>query len=78
VVAERSTLIDYPLALTAGSEHAAALSDALSEFGRAVRVGIEEMNDLRDAGSADILTEVSRGIDQWLWFVEAHLEGSSR
>ena len=50
----------------------AALSDALSEFGRAVRVGIEEMNELEDAGSADILTEISRGIDKWLWFVEAH------
>ena len=77
IVAERSTLIDYPLALTTGFEHAAALSDALSEFGRSARIGIEEMNDLTDAGSADILTEISRGIDQWLWFVEAHLEGST-
>ena len=30
------------------------------------------MNDLEDAGSADVLTEISRGVDQWLWFVEAH------
>jgi starvation-inducible DNA-binding protein len=74
VVGERSTLIDYPLALSGGPEHAAALSDALAGFGRAIRVGIDEMNDLKDAGSADILTEISRGIDKWLWFVEAHLE----
>ena len=72
VVANRSTLVDYPLTLGTGSEHVAALSDALSEFGRAVRVGIEEMNELEDAGSADILTEISRGTDKWLWFVEAH------
>ena len=72
VVAERSTLIDYPLTLSTGAEHVAALSDALAAFGRAARVGIEEMNDLEDADSADILTEISRGVDKWLWFVEAH------
>jgi starvation-inducible DNA-binding protein len=72
----RSTLPDYPLALSSGAEHVAALSDALGAFGRAARIGIEEMNELKDAGSADILTEVSRGVDKWLWFVEAHQQGS--
>jgi len=41
-----------------------------------VRVGIDEMNDLQDADSADILTEISRGVDKWLWFVEAHQQGA--
>lgn len=72
IVAERSTLIDYPLTLSSGPEHVAALSDALGQFGRETRLGIEEMNELEDAGSADILTEISRGVDKWLWFVEAH------
>src|SRR6266540_1200353 len=76
VVAERSTLVDYPLGLSTGAEHVAALSDALSMFGRTVRVGIEEMNELEDADSADILTEISRGVDKWLWFVEAHQQGA--
>ena len=75
VVADRSALVDYPLGLSTGAEHVAALSDALAEFGRTVRVGIEEMNELEDAGSADILTEISRGVDKWLWFVEAHQQG---
>ena len=72
IAAERSTLLDYPLAIRSGAEHVGALSDALSAFGRAARVGIEEMNALEDTDSADLLTEVSRGIDKWLWFVEAH------
>jgi starvation-inducible DNA-binding protein len=71
-VEERSKLPDYPLALATGAEHVAALSDALAAFGRAVRVGIEEMNELEDAGTADLLTGISRGVDKWLWFVEAH------
>ena len=71
MVAERSTLMDYPLGLTSGSEHVGALSDALAAFGRSARLAIDEMNDLKDADSADIMTEISRGIDKWLWFVEA-------
>lgn len=76
-VAQRSTLIDYPTALSTGHEHVAALSDSLSQFGRTVRMGIEEMNSLEDAVSADLLTEVTRGVDQWLWFVEAHEQHES-
>ncbi len=72
VVAERSSLIDFPLGLSTAAEHVSALSDALAQFGRLARLGIEEMNELEDADSADILTEISRGIDKWLWFVEAH------
>jgi starvation-inducible DNA-binding protein len=34
------------------------------------------MNELEDADSADILTEVSRGVDKRLWFVEAHQQGA--
>jgi starvation-inducible DNA-binding protein len=73
----RSTLLDYPLAISTGAEHVAALSDALSGFGRAARVGIEEMQELKDADSADMLTDISRGTDQWLWFVEAHQQADA-
>lgn len=72
IVAARSTLPEYPLVLSSGAEHVAALSDALAAFGRTARRGIDEMDDLDDADSADILTEISRGVDKWLWFVEAH------
>src|SRR5438309_10186528 len=76
VVEGRSTLVDYPISLSTGAEHVAALSDALAMFGRTTRLGIEEMNELEDADSADILTEISRGVDKWLWFVEAHQQGA--
>jgi starvation-inducible DNA-binding protein len=76
IVGERTSLVDYPLAISTGAEHVAALSDALAMFGRTVRLGIEEMNELEDADSADILTEISRGVDKWLWFVEAHQQSA--
>jgi starvation-inducible DNA-binding protein len=73
-VAQRTTLLDYPLTLSAGAEHVAALSDVLAQFGRDARIAIEEMNELEDAASADIFTEICRGIDKWVWFVEAHAQ----
>lgn len=74
IAAERSTLDVYPLVLSDGLEHVDALSSALAAFGRTVRKAIKEMDDLGDADTADLLTEVSRGTDKWLWFVEAHAQ----
>jgi len=77
IVGQRSALIDYPLTLSTGEEHVAALSDALAQFGRSARMGIQEMDSLGDADSADILTEISRGVDKWLWFVEAQQQATA-
>ena len=74
-VAERSTLREYPLEISTGPEHVDALSTALASFGRTCREAIDQVDELGDADGADILTEVSRGIDKWLWFVEAHQQG---
>jgi starvation-inducible DNA-binding protein len=38
------------------------------------REAIGKSNELGDAVSADIFTEISRGVDKWLWMVEAHLQ----
>ncbi|TMA82995.1 MAG: DNA starvation/stationary phase protection protein Dps [Deltaproteobacteria bacterium] len=75
VVAKRSSLPEYPAVKGGdGREHIAALSAVLSAFGKLVRAEIDRSNELSDADTADLFTEVSRGIDKWLWFVEAHLQ----
>ena len=73
MVARRSSLAEYPAAVD-GRSHVEALSSALAVFGQSVRKAIDEANQLGDLDTADIFTEVSRGIDKWLWFVEAHLQ----
>jgi starvation-inducible DNA-binding protein len=76
VAAARSRLEEYPLTIADGSAHVEAVAKALSTFGRETRVSIDEASALDDADTADLFTEVSRGIDKWLWFVEAHSQAS--
>jgi starvation-inducible DNA-binding protein len=76
VAAEKSTLEQYPLDIADGYNHVEAVARALSTFGREARMAIDEADKLGDADTADLFTEVSRGIDKWLWFVEAHNQAS--
>ena len=73
--AQRSSLSEYPLVLSTGEEHVAALSDVLAQFSARAREAIDELEDNEDPDSVDILTDVSRGVEKWLWFVEAHQQG---
>ncbi len=74
VAAKRSKLKNYPLSITAGKDHLYYLSTQLAVFGKAVRAGIDDTAKLGDADTADLFTGVSRSIDKYLWFLEAHLQ----
>ena len=74
LVATRSTLREYPAKAVGGHSHVDAFSAALAAFSAAARKAIDQASELGDLDTADVFTEVSRGIDKWLWFVEAHLE----
>jgi starvation-inducible DNA-binding protein len=76
VVAARSRLEEYALTIADGSAHVEAVAKALSTFAREARFSIDEATTLDDADTADLFTEVPRGIDKWLWFVEAHSQAS--
>ena len=62
--AKRSSLSEYPANAVDGRSHVAALSSALAAFGTAARKGIDQANELADLDTADVFTEVSRGIDK--------------
>lgn len=74
MVAKRTSLSEYPASAVDGSSHVEALSTALAVLGKAARTAIDQASELGDLDTADLFTEVSRGIDKWLWFVEAHLQ----
>jgi starvation-inducible DNA-binding protein len=74
--AARTELTEYPAAIADGLSHVEAVARVLSHFGTAARHMIVEATELDDAGTADLFTEISRGIDKLLWFVEAHSQSS--
>lgn len=72
VSAARSRLADYPLVITAGLAHVEAVGKALTTFRREVRNTIGEAEELDDIETADLFIELSRSLDKWVWYVEAH------
>lgn len=72
VSALRSQLNEYPLTIANGSDHVSAVSKILAHFGQDIIAMVSEAIALDDAVTADMCTEISRGVDKWLWFVESH------
>jgi starvation-inducible DNA-binding protein len=73
-VAKETALAPYPLDTYAIADHLAALIDRYALYANAVRKNIEDTDEAGDAGTADLFTEVSRGLDKALWFLEAHVQ----
>ena len=73
-VSQQTQLREYPLEAGDWRIHVQAMRDALATFGRGVRKGIDDATALNDADTADLFTEISRGVDKTLWMVEAHVQ----
>jgi starvation-inducible DNA-binding protein len=73
VAVKQSFLIPYPLGVADEMKHLFAVSGALAAFGGSVIEAIAKSTEIEDATTADLFTEISRGIDQQLYFVESHL-----
>jgi starvation-inducible DNA-binding protein len=73
-VTRASGLDPYPDDVYAIADHLAALIDRYGAYANALRQSIDEADDAGDADTADIFTEVSRGLDKQLWFLEAHVQ----
>jgi starvation-inducible DNA-binding protein len=77
VAAKRSKLKNYPLNITAGKDHLLYLATQVAAVGSQVRADIDTTGRLGDADTADLLTGISRDLDKYLWFLEAHLQDKS-
>ncbi len=68
-----TSLAPYPTRPQSTTGHVKSVADALAAFGKAVRAAIDAADTAGDKDTADLFTEISRGVDKGLWFVEAHL-----
>jgi starvation-inducible DNA-binding protein len=78
MAAHASFLPEYPSLPITEREHVVAVAERLAAYAKHVREAIEKTDDLDDEASNDIYIEIQRGIDQKLWFIEAHLQGEER
>jgi len=73
VATERSFLVPYPLRIADENQHIFAVAATLAAFGQSTRDAIGQSEAVGDADTADLFTEISRGVDQQLWLVESHV-----
>ncbi len=73
IAAATSLLSEYPLDAIQGIDHVTALADHYGQYGAHIRQAIDDTDELGDADTADLYTEISRVVDKRLWFLEAHL-----
>jgi starvation-inducible DNA-binding protein len=72
--AANSQLPECELEITDGLPTVEALAERYAAVAASTRQAIDAADGQGDANSADLFTEVSRGLDKSLWFLEAHLQ----
>jgi starvation-inducible DNA-binding protein len=75
MAAASSTLPEFPTEITESMDYVRALAERLAAFTNSAREAIDQIDELGDADTADLFTEVSRCADKYLYFLEAHLQG---
>jgi len=71
--AKQSFLIPYPHGIADEKQHLFAVAGSLAAFGQSAREAIGLATNAGDPATADLFTEILRGVDQQLWFVQSHL-----
>ena len=75
MAAASSTLPEFPTEITESMDYVRAVAERLAAFTNSAREAIDQVDELGDADTADLFTEVSRCADKYLYFLEAHLQG---
>ena len=75
--ASNSQLPECELEITDSLPTVESVAERYAALATSTRQAIESAEDQGDADTADLFTEVSRGVDKALWFLEAHLQTRS-
>ena len=74
MAASASRLPEYPLEAVRDLETVKVLVERYANLAASTRAGMDAADQAGDQSTMDLLTEVSRGLDKSLWFLEAHLQ----
>lgn len=74
IVSESSQLEPYPLTVVDSIETVLVLANRMAQLAANVRRAAKRAEQLEDMDTNDLFIEISRDLDKWLWFLEAHLQ----
>ncbi|MCL4298125.1 MAG: DNA starvation/stationary phase protection protein Dps [Anaerolineae bacterium] len=74
MAAQASRLPEFKDSPVGSRESVQLLVERYAGLAQSTRQGIDTADEAGDADTADLLTEVSRGLDKSLWFLEAHIQ----
>lgn len=74
MAAKASTLPEFDVETPDGGEAVSMIADRFAIYGASTREAIDTTDELGDMGTSDMFTEIVRGIDKGLYFLEAHLQ----
>jgi len=74
MAAKSSRLDEFSADAIGSQESVSALVERYADLAETTRKAIDTADNAGDADTADLFTEVSRGLDKSLWFLEAHLQ----
>ena len=72
--AQASSIEEYDTSVVKGSDHVRTLSDRIGALANSVRESIDRAEELGDAGTADLFTQIVRELDKDLYFLESHIQ----
>lgn len=74
MAAKHTRLPEYTPEIVDDLESVKALAVRYANAAETTRAGIKTAEEAEDLGTTDLLSDVSRGLDKSLWFLEAHLQ----
>lgn len=74
MAAEATRLPEFSNGPVGSIESVQMLVERYAALAQSTREAIDEAEQAEDMDTADLFTEVSRGVDKALWFLEAHIQ----
>ena len=72
-ITKKTSIDEYPSNIADWKEHIEFLSNSLAQFCNESRAALKQFDKIDDPVSEDILIEVTRKVDMYLWMLESHL-----
>lgn len=77
MAAENSTLPEYPVETVEGRKVVDVMVERWAAYAASTRAAVRRSAELDEPSTEDLFTELSREIDESLYFLEAHLQSKS-